>query len=417
MIYEFQNGIFDNGITANGSIDSNEIFDCSYGIVLNSASSTWTSVNDNLIYDNGRGLYHQCPLAAVTGNIFYRNTIGIESEDDLAAHCNAIVANTTAGLVLLINGTFDVINNYWGDNDGPDVDGTGPGAGDLIDTNGHTVLTFDPWAAMNLTATPPAIVADGASLSILDLDCTRNSDGDLMGCNIPDGMPVHFTTTAGTLTSATALLSAGHAVTALRSGAIAGIAIVTSAFLVAPAHTLSTANVTFTAAPVPPPPPPQPPVPPDNQVPNGVNAGAGSHGSSLTSITPSGTLNLPNLQVSAARLSASSIAAGSQVTVSADVTNTGGASGAAAIKVYLNSEVAGSQGVKVAGGSTTPVIFILTPSQPGEYNVRVDNVSAGTLKVTGGNDSDIVFAIAFAAFVVLILSLLVVYLRRRGIAA
>jgi len=87
------------------------------------------------------------------------------------------------------------------------------------------------------------------------------------------------------------------------------------------------------------------------------------------------------------------------------------------VKVYLNGEVAGSQGVEVAGGSTTPVTFNVTPSQPGDYSVRVNNVSAGTLKVTGGNDSDIIFAVAFAAFVVLVLSLLVVYLRRRRIAA
>ncbi|MDD5398670.1 MAG: hypothetical protein PHU70_06260, partial [Dehalococcoidia bacterium] len=90
-----------------------------------------------------------------------------------------------------------------------------------------------------------------------------------------------------------------------------------------------------------------------------------------------------------------------------------GASGAAAIKVYLNSEVAGSQGVKVSGGSTTPVTFTLTPSQPGEYNVRVNNVSAGTLKVSGRNDSDTLFAIAFAAFIMIVLSLLIIYLRQR----
>jgi len=105
------------------------------------------------------------------------------------------------------------------------------------------------------------------------------------------------------------------------------------------------------------------------------------------------------------------------VKVNADVSNTGGAGGTAVVKVYLNGEVAGSQGVEVAVGSTTPITFNVTPSQPGEYSVRVNNVSAGTLKVTGGNDGDVIFAVAFAAFVVLILSLLIVYLRRRRMTA
>ena len=406
-IYGFQTGVMELGTTALGFISSNEIYDCTDGIALNNATSIWVSVYDNLIYDNGRGLFHASQLPDVHGNIFYRNTTGIESENSMTAYCNAIVANTTAGLVLLCDATFNFINNYWGDNSGPNIDGTGPGTGDLIDTNGHTVLTFDPWAAMNLTATPTTIVANGVSLSTLDLDCTHNSDGDVMGCNIPDGFQVNFTTTGGTLTSTTALTSGGHAGTAILS-TTPGTATVSSAFNAAPDETLSTVNVTFTAVPA---------SPPVDQVPNGVNVGPGSHGSSMITNFTSNTLQLPNVNVTSARLSASSVVQGSPVTVSADVTNTGGAGGAAVIKVYLNGEVAGTQGVQVAGGSTAPVTFNVTPSRPGEYSVRVNNVSAGTLKVTGGNDSDIIFAVALAAFILLILSLLIVYMRRRRIAA
>jgi len=365
------------------------------------------SVYYNVIYDNGRGLYHASQLNNVWSNIFYHNTTGIESENAITAHCNAIVANSTAGLVLLSDATFNYINNYWGDNSGPNINGTGPGTGDLIDTNGHTVLDCDPWAAINLSATPPAIVANGVSLSTLDLDCTRNSDGDVMGCNIPDGFLVNFATTGGTLTSTTALTSGGHAITAI-SSTTPGIATVSSAFNAVPERTLSTVNVTFTAV---------PPITPPMPLQNGINAGTGSHGASMPTITSTGALNPPNLQVTSARISASSIAAGSPVTVSADVTNTGGASGAAAVKVYLNSEVAGSRGVKVAGGGTEPVTFTVTPSQPGEYSVRVNNMQAGVLHVTGGNDNDILFAVAFASFILIIAVLLIVYLRRSRMAA
>jgi len=412
-IYGFQAGVIDSGTTAVGFIAGNEIFDCVDGIALNSATSIWMSVYFNLIHDNGRGLYHACQLNDVWSNIFYHNTTGIESENAITAYCNAIVANSTAGLVLLSNATFNCINNYWGDNSGPNINGTGPGTGDLIDTNGHTVLDCDPWATMNLSATPPAIVANGVSLSTLNLDCTRNSDGDVMACNIRDGFLVNFATTGGTLTSTTALTSVGHAITTI-SSTTPGIAIVSSAFNAVPERTLSTVNVTFTAVPT-----PTPPVPPTTlPVPlqNGINTGNGSHGASLTTITTPNTLQLPNLQVTSARLSASSVETGSPITVIADVTNTGGASGAAVVKVYLNGEVAGSQGVKVASGSTTPMTFNITPSQPGEYSVRVNNVSAGTLKVTGGKDSDILFAGAFAAFLLILLALLIVYLRQRRAA-
>jgi len=404
IIYGFSRGIWDPDAVT-GLIVGNEIYSCSSAIRLNNTGSNWTGINNNLLYNcTSAGLYFTCPLANVTGNLINDTGIGLDALNNLTAHCNAIFDNSVAGLNLQVNGTFDVTNNYWGDNSGPNVNGAGPGTGDAITTNGHTVLTFDPWAAMVLSATPPAITADGTSLSTLDLDCTRNSAGVVMGCDIPDGLRVIFATTGGTLTSATTYTHGGHAITALRSSTTPGIFTVTSAFGMAPDMTLSTTIVTFTAI------PPEP-------VQNGINAGPGSHGSSLIAGFTPGTLQLPNVNVTSARLSAASVSAGSPVKVSADVSNTGGASGAAVVKVYLNGEVAGSQGVEVAGGSTTPVTFNVTPSQPGDYSVRVNNVSAGTLKVTGGNDSDIIFAVAFAAFVVLVLSLLVVYLRRRRIAA
>ncbi len=405
-IYGFQAGIIESGTTARGSIAINEIFDCVDGIALNSATSIWVSMYYNLIYDNVRGLYHASQLYDVTDNIFYHNTTGIESANALTAHCNAIFGNTGSGLNLAANGTFNVINNYWGADSGPNVNGTGPGTGDRIATNGHTVLTYDPWAAMTLSATPNSIEADGAPTSTINLDCTHNSAGQLMGCNIRDGLQVQFTTTAGTLTSTTALTSAGHAVTSLRAGAVAGIATVGSSFSAAPNFTLSTTQVTFTAP---------PPLNPPEQA--GINAGPGSHGSSMTTtVTTQGPQSLPNVQVSSARLSAPSIATGSPVTVTADVTNTGTANGTAVVKVYLNDEPAATQGVNVARGSTVPMTFTIAPSQPGEYSVRVNNVSAGTLKVTGGNDSDILFTVAFAAFLLILLALLIVYLRQRRAA-
>jgi len=247
IIYGFSRGIWDPDAVT-GLIVGNEIYSCSSAIRLNNTGSNWTGINNNLLYNcTSAGLYFTCPLANVTGNLINDTGIGLDALNNLTAHCNAIFDNSVAGLNLQVNGTFDVTNNYWGDNSGPNVNGAGPGTGDAITTNGHTVLTFDPWAAMVLSATPPAITADGTSLSTLDLDCTRNSAGVVMGCDIPDGLRVIFATTGGTLTSATTYTHGGHAITALRSSTTPGIFTVTSAFGMAPDMTLSTTIVTFTA--------------------------------------------------------------------------------------------------------------------------------------------------------------------------
>lgn len=399
-------GIKNTDVVDTGTIYNNEIYDCTTAISLEETASNW-SLTNNLLYScTSCGVRSNCALPVFSQNIIYNCTIGIRMTSDLlTAHCNAIMANTTAGLELHDNGAFNVTNNYWGANSGPNVDNAGPGTGDKITTNSYTVLTYNPWAQMYLSGTPASIVADGSATSTITLDCTRNSAGNTMGCNIPDGVPVAFVTTLGTLTSNWALTSGGRAVTTLISGDTPGTADLTSFFYGVESDPLrSTGQVIFTA-----PPPPPPPVQPF------VNTGGPtSHGASVPSVpTSQGAVQLSNVQVTSARLSTSHTNPGSPVTVTANVSNTGGAGGATMLKVYLDGEPAGSKGVNVAAGSTTPVTLTITPEREGAFAVSVNGVQAGSLDVSGAPDNDLPFIISFASFAVLIIALTAIYLRKR----
>jgi hypothetical protein len=387
-----------------GTISDNQIYDCVAAIDLQQSTSNW-SLTGNMITDcTTLGVNSRCPLPVFSQNLVGNCGTGIKIySNNLTAHCNAIMGNITAGLDLQSNGTFNVINNYWGANSGPNVNDAGPGTGDRIITNGHTVLTYDPWQQMTLSGTPASIAANGSAASTITLDCTHNSAGQVPGCVIPDGLPIQFTTTLGTLTSNTAFTSGGLASTTLRSDTTAGTAVLTSVITFVPTLTVSTAQVIFTA-----------PEQPQEPVQQFVNQGPTSHGSSMPSApVPQGPVQLSNVQVTSARLSTSHVNTGSPVSVTVEVTNTGGASGAAVVKVYLNGQAAGSQGVNVAAGSTAPVTLTVTPDKEGDYAVSVNGIQAGNLTVSGSGNPDMAFIIALAAFVIIMIALTVFYLRRR----
>ncbi len=395
-------GINDQGSTT-GIIRGDEIRGCSFGINLANPTATWT-ITGSAVYNCTVGLYTTSyPLISVSGNLFYHNVTGIYDHSlNASVHCNAIMGNTT-GLSLQVIGIHNYTGNYWGSNSGPNVDSGGPGTGDAIITNGYNALTYDPWAAMRITATPAAIPADGTSRTTVDLDMTRDNHGNPLGCTIPDGYPINFSTTFGTVSPSTVTTLNGHAVTSLTSSTTSGIATVRSSFQALPTLTLTTGTVTFTALPAP--------------VQTMINTGQTSHGGSLPGVpTTQGPVSLPVVNVSAARLSSSSVEAGSPVTVTADVTNTGMVPGASLVKVYLNGELAGSKGVTVEAGKTTPVTFTVNPDKAGDYTVTVNGIQAGSFKVSGFNDLDLTFVIAFAAFVITIIALTAIYLRKRRTA-
>jgi hypothetical protein len=235
-------------------------------------------------------------------NAIFACVTGIDVRSNLlTAHCNAILGNTTAGLTLAQPGAFDVTNNYWGRNSGPNVDGAGPGTGDRITTISYTGLIYNPWIVISMSSAPATAVANGTSTSTITLDCTKNSAGAATGCVIPFIANAVFTTNLGSFGGATtvtrpivaslasAALASGTAGTATVAGYVAELWALGLAELV-------TTPVVFTAPPTPTPTPVNP------LVGSGVPT---SHGSSMVGpTTTSAPVFLPSVQAQSASLSA-----------------------------------------------------------------------------------------------------------------
>jgi len=133
-----------------------------------------------------------------------------------------------------------------------------------------------------------------------------------------------------------------------------------------------------------------------------ANLSSGPQGSSMSGSTaapPQGPVSLPTVSVKSASLSATKVAPGTPVTVTADVANTGTANGTSSIKVYVNSELENSQGVTVNSGSSTPVTFTVSRNEPGTYSVYVGGTQAGSFTVDQFADPNLVLYISGALLV------------------
>ena len=130
------------------------------------------------------------------------------------------------------------------------------------------------------------------------------------------------------------------------------------------------------------------------------------HGSSVstTAPAPAPPVSLPTIQVQSA-----SVAGNSQV--SAQVANTGGASGNSRIVLYVDGKAVDSQGVSLAPGSTTTVRFDTGSLEPGTHSIKVNNIPAG--EVTVANGADHTFFIALAAFLLVMAGLFIAFFRKQ----
>lgn len=138
-------------------------------------------------------------------------------------------------------------------------------------------------------------------------------------------------------------------------------------------------------------------------------------GSSLASITTlqQGTVILPSISVTGASISATKVAPGAPVTVTANVANTGAANGTTRISLYVNGQEETSRGIEVNSGSNTPVTFTVTRDEPGIYTVYVGGVQAGSFTVDRFADSNMVLYISGALIFLALMLGLIYVLRRR----
>ena len=117
---------------------------------------------------------------------------------------------------------------------------------------------------------------------------------------------------------------------------------------------------------------------------------------------PQKPVSLSNITVRSASLSATKVTPGTPVTVTASVANTGTGNGSSMIKLYINGEQEGQQGVTVNSGGTAQVSFNITRSEPGTYTVYVGGTSAGSFTVDQFTPDTILYisgALIFFAFI------------------
>ncbi len=144
--------------------------------------------------------------------------------------------------------------------------------------------------------------------------------------------------------------------------------------------------------------------------------GTTPHGSSMSGVTatlPQGPVSLPTVSVRSASLSATKVAPGTPITVTADVVNTGAVNGSSIIKVYVNGEEEKSQGVTVNSGANTLITFTISRNEPGTYSVYVGGTQAGSFTVDQFADPNIILYISESLLLFAFVIGLLLILRRK----
>jgi hypothetical protein len=127
---------------------------------------------------------------------------------------------------------------------------------------------------------------------------------------------------------------------------------------------------------------------------------AGDYSATIT-ITGSGEVQVPvslhigsaapvgpaNLSASSLSISPQQIQPGEEVTISINVANTGGETGSYNAVLYINDVVEDNQTVSVAGGTSKNVIFTVSKTATGVYDVSLAGQS-GQFEVVGGGGVD-----------------------------
>ncbi len=195
-----------------------------YGGVIHNDHGTVTvtnsTFNNNTAKYGGGAIMNYYGTLTVTGSTFTNNTSNndggaIYNEGTGYVNFNRIVGNTAANGDAIYNysGNLDATNNWWGSNTNP-KDITNLIAGNVDGVHA------DPWIVLTIAADPTTI--NNLDTSQVTADLNHNSDNtDISGQGLPEGIPVTFTATNGTMNPASSSTVNGAAVstfTANKSG-------------------------------------------------------------------------------------------------------------------------------------------------------------------------------------------------------
>ena len=210
------------------SIDTNNTFTgntASYGgAILNEGSGIITEIQstftDNTasyggaILNDVSGVITEIQSTFIDNTAIYGGAVFNNGGNSTIDFCR-IITNTGFD-IYSIGGLVNAIDDWWGSNVQSTI------AGDIYSIGG--TLTYNPWLVLNVTASPA--ITNASSTVTADLTHDSNGNNSSSSGNIPDGTPVNFTTTFGTI-GTTAYTSKGKASTTFNRGTYTtGIAII-----------------------------------------------------------------------------------------------------------------------------------------------------------------------------------------------
>ena len=211
-----------------GTICLNSASNCNItGNIINGECCLENSANNNTISKNiissnrnGISIYNSNNNIITENSIFGDfNGVYIYNSPTTVLNFNRIIGYETGLEVDDNNGTVNAIDNWWGDN----VPLVNVNVGsDIGVTNGS--VSYDPWLVLTVTS---ADYVNGTSDVAADLTHDNSGNDTSPEGHVPDGIPVNFNTTFGTIET-TGYTSNGKAKSKLDSNSTKGTATVTA---------------------------------------------------------------------------------------------------------------------------------------------------------------------------------------------
>ncbi len=244
-------GIYNRGVyctVTNSTLNNNIATGTDYGYGGGILNMGFCTVNNSILNNNiateGGGIFSALGNCTVTGSTLINNQAVNGSavytvSSDTLINFNRIFNNTGNYDVFSEVAGVNATNNWWGTN----FNGTDPITAGRVNSN----VTATPWLYMTFTASPTLIL--NGETSTLAANFNNANDGatvtpfDPAGGHLPDGIPVIFSTTKGTINSTFSTLN-GIAKSNLVGGAVSGIADVSATVDNQTVHTSVTIDAT-----------------------------------------------------------------------------------------------------------------------------------------------------------------------------
>ena len=191
----FEGILLDQGTAtvSNNTINGNNIGIAVMAFVGNTADTQGTLLSNN-IFNNGNGGLAFPGLASACCSV--RATMTATA----TAHFNRIVGNFV-GFDNTTTTPEDATLNWWGINTGPNTTGGDKALGNNVSTS--------PWLVLSIAASPSLITVGGTSTVTASVTSDSSGATHLTAPFFPNGIPIFFGATGGTITPTSAPSQSG----------------------------------------------------------------------------------------------------------------------------------------------------------------------------------------------------------------